>query len=282
MLVSIIIITHNHGNYLGDCLKSLLNQTYKNIEIIVVDDASTDNTRNVVESMISKKIKYFHFRKHKGVALSRNVGIENALGEFIFFTDADCEPVKNWVQEGVTCFLEKNCDAVEGKTIAENQNFSISYHFVENLNGGQYQTCNMAYKKKNLINIGMFNEKYSLAYEDIDLAIRVRKENRIVFCKDMLVLHKLVPWSSKLLLLNAKRAKFKVLLVKEHNYREILTFGILEINDLIKMFCPFLIPFYYKIRTFNDLFILPAFYARVVIHRFIIWKTAIQERYFIL
>ena len=62
MMVSIIIITHNHGNYLGDCLKSLLNQTYENIEIIVVDDASKDNTRKVVESMISKKIKYFHFR----------------------------------------------------------------------------------------------------------------------------------------------------------------------------------------------------------------------------
>ena len=112
MLVSIIIITHNHGNYLGDCLKSLLNQTYENIEIIVVDDASKDNTRKVVESMISKKIKYFHFRKHKGVALSRNFGIENALGEFIFFTDADCEPIKNWVQEGVTCFQEKNCDKI--------------------------------------------------------------------------------------------------------------------------------------------------------------------------
>ena len=282
MLVSIIIITYNHGKYLGNCLKSLLSQTYENFEIIVVDDASEDNTRKVVKSMGSKKIKYFQFRQHLGVALSRNFGIKKALGEFIFFTDADCEPLKNWVQEGITCFQENHCEAVEGKTIAENQNFSLSYHFVENLHGGQYQTCNMAYKKKNLIKIGMFNEKYSLAYEDIDLALRIKKKNKIVFCKDMLVFHKLIPWSPVHLLLNAKRAKYKVLLVKEHNYREILTFGILEINDLIKMFCPFLIPFYYKIRNLNDLLILPVFYARTVVHRFIIWKTAIQERYFIL
>ena len=282
MLVSVIIITYNHGKHLSNCLKSILKQSYNNLEIIVVDDASKDNTKKFVESFTSKKIKYFQLKEHQGVAFSRNFGIKKALGEFVFFTDADCEPLKNWVQEGIACFLENNCDAVEGKTIAENQNFSLSYHFVENLHGGQYQTCNMAYKKKELINIGMFNEKYSLAYEDIDLALRIKKQSKIVFCKDMLVFHKLIPWSTKHLILNAKRAKYKVLLVKEHNYRKILTFGILEINDLIKMLCPFLIPFYYKIRTFNDLLILPIFYIRTIVHRFIIWKTAIQERYFIL
>ncbi len=282
MLVSVIIITYNHGKYLSSCLKSLLNQSYENLEIIVVDDASKDNTKNLVEAISSKKIKYFKIKQHQGVALSRNFGIIIALGIFIFFTDADCEPLKNWVQEGIACFLENNCDVVEGKTIAENQNFGISYHFVENLKGGQYQTCNMAYKKQNLINVGMFNKQYSLAYEDIDLALRIKKVNKIFFCKDMVVFHKLVPWTSKHLLLNARRAKYKVLLIKEHDYREILTFGILEINDLIKLLFPFLIPFYYKIRTLNDILILPAFYVRLIIHRFIIWKTAIQEKYFIL
>ena len=282
MLASVIIITYNHGKYLSNCIQSLLKQSYENLEIIVVDDASKDNTQKIVESFSSKKIKYFQLKQHQGVALSRNFGIKKALGEFVFFTDADCEPLKNWVQEGITCFLENNCDAVEGKTIAENQNFSISYHFVENLNGGQYQTCNMAYKRNSLLKVGMFNAKYSLAYEDIDLALRIKKENTIIFCKDMIVLHKLVPWNTKHLFLNARRAKYKVLLVKEHNYREILTFGILEINDLFKLLFPFLIPFYYKIRTLNDILILPVFYARVVMHRFIIWKTAIQEKYFIL
>ena len=208
MLASVIIITYNHGKYLSNCIQSLLKQSYENLEIIVVDDASKDKTQKIVESFSSKKIKYFQLNRHQGVALSRNFGIKKALGEFVFFTDADCEPLKNWVQEGITCFLENNCDAVEGKTIAENQNFSISNHFVENLNGGQYQTCNMAYKRNSLLKVGMFNAKYSLAYEDIDLALRIKKENKIIFCKDMIVFHKLVPWSSKHLFLNARRAKY--------------------------------------------------------------------------
>ena len=129
---------------------------------------------------------------------------------------------------------------------------------------------------------GMFNEKYSLAYEDVDLALRVKKKGEIIFCKDMLVFHKLVPWNPKHLLLNAKRAKFKVLLVKEHNYREILTFGILEKNSLIQVLFPFLIPFYFRIQSFRDLFILPIIFGRSVLHRVIVWKTAIEEKYFIL
>ena len=282
MLVSVIVITHNHGKYIGNCLKSLLNQTFQELEIIVIDDVSVDNTRDIVQSFPSGKIKYFRNSEHKDVAASRNFGVRKASGKYIFFTDADCEPVKYWLHEGVTCFQETNCDVVEGKTLAEHQNFGASYHFVENLSGGQYQTCNMGYKKESLINVGMFNEKYSLAYEDIDLALRVKKKGEIIFCKDMLVFHKLVPWSPKHLLLNAKRAKFKVLLVKEHNYRDILTLGVLEKNLLIQALFPFLIPFYFRIQSFRDLFILPVFFGRSVLHRVIVWKTAIEERYFIL
>lgn len=282
MLVSVIVVTHNHGKYIGNCLESLLYQTFQELEIIVIDDVSVDNTRDIVQSFQSEKIKYFRNSEHKDVAASRNFGVRKASGKYIFFTDADCEPVKHWLQEGVTCFQETNCDAVEGKTLAEHQNFGASCHFVENLSGGQYQTCNMGYKKESLINVGMFNEKYSLAYEDIDLALRVKKKGEIIFCKDMLVFHKLVPWSPKHLLLNAKRAKFKVLLVKEHNYRDILTLGVLEKNMLIQALFPFLIPFYFRIQSFRDLFILPVFFGRSVLHRVIIWKTAIEERYFIL
>jgi|TARA_B100000959_G_C14947021_1_gene610287 glycosyltransferase involved in cell wall biosynthesis len=282
MLVSIIVITRNHGKYLSGCLQSLLGQSYDNFEIIVVDDVSDDNTREIVESLDLGRVKYFRNSEHSGVARSRNFGIGKASGEYIFFTDADCEPVKNWVQEGVACFRENNCEAVEGKTLAEHQNFGASYHFVENIDGGQYQTCNMAYKKKSLVSVGMFNEKYSLAYEDIDLALRVKREGKIVFCKDMLVFHKLVPWSPKHLFLNARRGKYKVLLVKEHDYQKVLTFRILEVNSLIQVLCPFLIPFYYRLKSVDDLLILPVIYARAVLHRLVVWKTAIEEKIFIL
>ena len=94
----------------------------------------------------------------------------------------------------------------------------------------------------------------------------------------MLVFHQLVEWSIKGLLLNAFRAKDKVTLVKDHNYKKILNYKILEINSLILLIFPFLLVFYYRIKNYRDLYILPFIYLRVLIHRIIVWKTAITKK----
>ena len=272
-LVSVIIITKNQSRILYKCIKSVLKQTYTNFEVIIVDDNSSDNTSKVIKS-----VKYFLNIDNQGLASLRNFGIEKSKGRYIFFTDSDCMPTKNWIEEGMKILINEKYAGVEGKTIAENQNFGASQHFVENYNGGQYQTCNIAYKRKYLIECDMFNEKYKIAYEDIDLAIRIKKISPIIFNSDMLVLHQLVPMSIEGLISNSYRAKYKVLLIKEHDYKEILNFRILEINDLIKIFFPFLLLFYYRIQTLRDLYFLPFLYLRAVIHRFIVWRTAIKEK----
>ena len=281
-LVSIIIVTKNHSSYILRCLKSLTNQTYENIEIIIVDDNSKDNTADLIKSINSPKIKYFIKTNNKGLAALRNFGINKSKGDYIFFTDSDCIPVKNWIAEGMEQLVKDEFAGVEGKTIAEHQNFGASYHFVENYEGGQYQTCNIAYKKKYLMKCNMFNEKYDLAYEDIDLAIRIKKISKIFFNSNMLVLHQLVPWSIKELILNARRAKYKVLLVKEHNYNKILFLRIIEIKSLIQIIFPFLLFFYYRIKSLRDLYIIPFIYFRAILHRLIVWKTAITEKILIL
>ena len=84
MLVSVIVITHNHGRYLENCLKALLNQTFQELEIIIIDDVSVDNTRDVVQSFPSEKIKYFRNNEHKYIAASRNIGVRKASGKYIF------------------------------------------------------------------------------------------------------------------------------------------------------------------------------------------------------
>ena len=277
-LASIIIVTKNHSAYLTKCLNSVLKQTYKNFEVIIIDHNSSDNTAEIIKTFKSDKIKYFLNTENKGIASVRNYGIEKSNGDYVFFTDSDCMPAKNWVEEGMQILTNNDVAGVEGKTIAENQNFGASQHFVENYYGGQYQTCNIAYKKKNLIECGMFNEKYRIAYEDLDIAIRIKKKSSIYFNSDMLVLHQLVQWSIKGLMLNAFRAKYKVMIVKEHNYKEILNYRILEINSFILLIFPFLLFFYYRIKNFNDLYILPFMYLRVVIHRLIVWKTALTKR----
>jgi len=277
-LASIIVVTKNHSAYLTKCLNSILNQSYKNFEVIIIDHNSSDNTAEIIKKFKSDKIKYFLNTESKGIASVRNYGIKKSNGNYIFFTDSDCMPAKNWVEEGMQILLNNDVAGVEGKTIAENQNFGVSQHFVENYEGGQYQTCNIAYKRENLIECGMFNEKYRIAYEDLDIAIRIKKKSSIYFNSDMLVFHQLVQWSVKGLMLNAFRAKDKVMLVKEHNYKEILNYRILEINSLILLFFPFLLIFYYRIKNLNDLCILPFMYLRVLIHRLIVWKTALTKR----
>ena len=179
-LVSIVIITRNHAKYLEKCLNSILNQTYQNFEIVIVNHNSTDHTAQIIQSYKSEKIKYFFYDKNNGIAAARNYAVKKSSGEYIFFTDSDCIATRNWIEEGLKILIKDNVAGVEGKTIAESQNFGASQHFVENEFGGHYQTCNIAYKKQYLIECGMFNENYKIAYEDVELALRIKKISSII------------------------------------------------------------------------------------------------------
>lgn len=86
-LVSIIIPTYNYANYLPKAIESCLNQSHKSLEIIVVDDGSTDNTERIVQGY-GDKVAYV-FQNNGGVSSARNKGLELAAGEFIAFLDAD-------------------------------------------------------------------------------------------------------------------------------------------------------------------------------------------------
>lgn len=85
-MISFILPTHNYGEYLADCLNSLLNQTKKIDEIIVVDDASTDNTAEVVKKF--KEVKYFRVNFNQADK-SRNFGFKKSHGNFVMFFDGD-------------------------------------------------------------------------------------------------------------------------------------------------------------------------------------------------
>lgn len=87
--VSIIIPTYNRENSLLKSVKSVLDQSYKNIEIIVVDDASVDNSEKIIKKIKDKRIKYIKLTENKGAANARNVGIKKSTGEYIAFQDSD-------------------------------------------------------------------------------------------------------------------------------------------------------------------------------------------------
>lgn len=88
--VSVIVPVYNSKKYLCRCIESIINQSYKNIEIILINDGSTDNSGRVCDKYAEndKRIKVIHI-KNSGPAFARNKGIENSRGEFIFFVDSD-------------------------------------------------------------------------------------------------------------------------------------------------------------------------------------------------
>lgn len=88
-LVSIIMPSWNTDRFIAETIQSVINQTYTNWELLIVDDCSTDNTDAVVGSFKDERIKYFHNEKNCGAALTRNRALRKAQGEWIAFLDSD-------------------------------------------------------------------------------------------------------------------------------------------------------------------------------------------------
>ena len=88
-LVSVVIPTYNHAHFLGESLQSVINQTYINWEVLVIDNNSKDNTDEVVNSFYDKRIKLFKINNKGVIAKSRNLGIQHARGNWIAFLDSD-------------------------------------------------------------------------------------------------------------------------------------------------------------------------------------------------
>ena len=88
-LVSVIMPSWNTGKFIAESIQSVIDQTYENWELIIVDDCSTDNTDEVVAKFRDKRIRYFKNEKNSGTALSRNRALREARGEWIAFLDSD-------------------------------------------------------------------------------------------------------------------------------------------------------------------------------------------------
>lgn len=109
--VSIIIPVYNVEEYIEKCIESLIQQTFSDIEIIVVNDGSTDNSGLICDDMANKdsRIKVIH-KNNQGVSSARNVGIKNSKGKYIHFVDADDTVEKNIIEKLVNKMKEKNMD----------------------------------------------------------------------------------------------------------------------------------------------------------------------------
>lgn len=111
-LVSVIIPTYNRGRLILDSVNSVLNQTYKNIELIVVDDFSTDDTISILKQINDKRLKIIRHSKNKGQNAARNTGIKTSTGEYIAHHDSDDIWHLNKLEVQISKIQEVNADVL--------------------------------------------------------------------------------------------------------------------------------------------------------------------------
>jgi len=203
-LVSVIVTTYNRADLLCETIDSILYQTYKNFELIVVDDGSTDNTEEAVKMYSDSRLQYIKTDNWGGPARPRNIGINASKGKYISFCDDD----DIWLHKK----LEKQVIALDnskyGMVFTMQKQFGTTSIFTNYygitplpfrvrttpdalLNNNCIPLSSVLIKKKILDRIGVFNEdKTYIAIEDNDLWIRASKVKSIHFIPEVLVLHR--------------------------------------------------------------------------------------------
>lgn len=192
MRISLVIPAYNEEKYIGECLKSALQNGKEIFEIIVVNNASTDNTRSVAEtfSNLYPKIKICYEPK-KGLTKARQRGLSEASGEAVAYIDADTKMPKGWAGKVNRYFEEnKKIVCVSGPYIYYDQPPAgkiftriywllayIIYFFVGYMAVGG----NFAVRKSAILKAGGFDENISFYGEDTDMARRLSKVGKVKF-----------------------------------------------------------------------------------------------------
>lgn len=198
--ISIVVPVKNGRKTLGECLQALALQTYKNYEIILVDNNSSDSTKSIILRFQQKypNIKYF-FEKKPGIGQARNTGEKQAQGEIILMTDADCFAPRYWAEKMAKPILNKKAIAAQGAfKKPQNANYWQEHFYAERNRIMEQNTKNQkidvlysgnfAIKKSVLEEIEYSSQKMKTC-NDVELMSRLKKNNYDVFFEPIEVLH---------------------------------------------------------------------------------------------
>lgn len=181
--VSVIVPAYNCGAYIRDAVNSVLKQTFQGYEIVIIDDGSTDNTKELLAPYLKgEKIRYF-YQKNKGVPGARNTGIHLARGTYILWLDADDELAPTAIQKLVESVKSHNAQLVISDICrVENGISEVQRAILPSQDRGPFmdalksQAYFRFYTKEILQNIGMYDEKQKY-YEDLELNLRLFAKN---------------------------------------------------------------------------------------------------------
>ena len=191
-LVSIIVNCFNGEKYLNQCIQSIINQTYKNFEIIFWDNNSTDESQKIVSQFVDKRIKVFKTNEKLDLGASRNKAIQKSLGDLITFLDVDDWYLPEKINLQVKIFEKKkdvglvftnyyHYNEISKKKKISNcelLNNNITQNLLDNYNIGILTVM----IKRDLILKNQFNENYNFI-EDFDLIFRLSFKTKFYFIK---------------------------------------------------------------------------------------------------
>jgi glycosyltransferase involved in cell wall biosynthesis len=284
-LVSVAICVRNGEQHVKSCINSLLSQTFKDYEIIMVDDGSSDRTLEIISAFKDDRIKCFKNKECLGIAKSRNIAIKHSTGKYIFCTDADCTVNDTWIEEGLNCF-KTGCVGAEGKLVYVSPNYqpTFSTQFMDNKSGGHFMTASVAYRKDIIEAVGYFNEDINY-FADRDLGLKVAKLGKVCFNKNMIAVHPMVTQTARGLIRSASRSESRVYLFKKFGERVSIVWRVVNPFNLAKIFFPELILislFFGSFKTKEDFRLLPFTYLFAILERLHIWKASAKNRVFLI
>ena len=171
-LVSVIINCRNSERFLKQCIDSVISQTYKNLQIIIVDNQSTDNTKEIIDSYQDNRIKYFNTLLNLNLGAARNIALEKTSGEFIAFIDSDDIWEKDKIERTIKRFTN---------------NTGLVYSNVKYFN--QHKDI-LLYSHRNIYTGKCFNDlvcDYNLCMSSCIISNKVIKKYKIKFDKNLSV-----------------------------------------------------------------------------------------------
>lgn len=225
-LVSVICLSYNHETYVVEALNSVINQTYPNVELLIADDCSTDNSVEVIQNWLENhpEVDFLTNEKNLGNTKTFNQLAKKAKGEFIIDLATDDILLPNCIEKQVKTFQNskfKNLALVYGNLIEidENGNFIENYYKEENypesgdiykmVVGRTTKICSVSsmVKKSVMEKLGYYDE--NLAYEDLDLWIRASRDYEFEYIPEILAKKRVLSHSlsSHFLIKNNFRAK---------------------------------------------------------------------------
>lgn len=194
-MVSVIIPTYNREKLIIRSINSVLNQTYSDLEVLVIDDCSTDNTQQVIKTIVDSRLRYIRLSENKGACAARNIGISLAKGDVVAFQDSDDEWDDNKLKEQIDVLLRNDADMcickmqtlnANGDFIKETPDIPLEEMTFERLLYGNFISTQMLVVKKCCLNDNKFDESFP-RLQDWDLALRLKKKYKMAYVDKVLV-----------------------------------------------------------------------------------------------